>query len=407
MCIRQVLQINGKSVGGLVMAHVNQLANTPIKGKVTFRVQFDPAGYAPWDNGAELAAAKAAAGSTGAANSPSATRSVALELSDRWWFGTNSKDAVAEAIRSHPAGTFAVRSSPRNPKGAVALAINDNGKVAEFTISINAEGGAKFGKSKFPTLDDVISFFYNTPQKSKNGGNEFVATAPLLGGIEFNFYEFINGGLATPLMGQSRGSQQVMTASKADLKSAKKQAKSAQKERRRSLRLDKKAEKKADKDAKKAGKEREKEAEAWVCPTWPVQRVALAKRDNMMFGVTFIGPSGDKGDSHTGVYIVEVAPNTVAGNDGQLKPGMKLLAMNGQPMVLATTNDALRVLKDAVTAIMTVQMDPEGFGQYDNNKMYNSIRDEALGVPESDNSSSGITLEVGAAGGGDSFGGFD
>ena len=63
-------------------------------------------------------------------------------------------------------------------------------------------------------------------------------------------------------------------------------------------------------------------------------------------------------------YISKIKEGGAAHNT-EVKVGMKILAMNGQPMVLALKSEASGSLKDEETAIMTLQFDPQGFGSYD------------------------------------------
>jgi hypothetical protein len=68
----------------------------------------------------------------------------------------------------------------------------------------------------------------------------------------------------------------------------------------------------------------------WVCPVYPVLRVAVAKRDEPGFGMTLTGP--DKPGSKTGVYISKVKPNgpVAIETEGTVVAGMRVIAMNGK-----------------------------------------------------------------------------
>ena len=156
---------------------------------------------------------------------------------------------------------------------------------------------------------------------------------------------------------------------------AKANAKAAQKERKRSIKLAKKQEK----AAKKAGKEYAKTADTWQPPTYPVERLAIAKRDNPTFGMTFIGP--EPGKPVTGIYITKIKPDgpTDQQSDGKIKRGCKILMMNGLSMATAMKSEATGSLKGAVTAVITYQFDPVGFAQYDGGALLKSIREEAIG----------------------------
>lgn len=307
------------------------------------------------------------ASQTATSSGPSSVHAQHLEVTNRWWFGSNSKDAVAGALRAQPAGVFAVRAE----KKKVYVSLNDNGDIAHLPIQMGSDGSAKFEKQQFQTLDDIVKHISSAPRKSKFGGAVFVATAPLPGGIEFNYYEWSTGSLPTPVLSvdAQRGASQVKVATSSDLKAAKSSAKKAEKVRRRSIKLE-----------KKAAKEAQKKAKEWACPTFPVKRIAIAKRDAQSFGIQFIGPESVKAPQ-SGIYIVAIEPGSAAAEAGGLETGMKILAMNGQPMVLATTQDAVSSLKDSVTAIMTMQLDPVGFSQYDQGALLAKVKSEETGEP--------------------------
>lgn len=259
----------------------------------------------------------------------------------------------------------------RAEKKKLYVSLNDNGDVAHLPIQMGSDGSAKFEKKQYQTLDDIMRHISSAPRKSKFGGTEFVATAPLPGGIEFNYYEWSTDMLPTPALsvGAKRGATEVKVATSSELKAAKSTAKKVEKERRRSIKLE-----------KKAAKAAQKQVDEWVCPAFPVKRIAIAKRDAQAFGIQFIGPESVKAPQ-SGIYIVAIEAGSAAAEAGGLEKGMKILAMNGQPMVLATTQDAVSSLRDSVTAIMTMQLDPVGFSQYDQGALLARIKSEDTGEP--------------------------
>ena len=84
--------------------------------------------------------------------------------------------------------------------------------------------------------------------------------------------------------------------------------------------------------------------------------------------MTFVGPLKVE-DKRTGIYISKIKEGGAA-HDTAVKVGMKILAMNGQPMVLALKSEASGSLKNEETAIMTLQFDPQGFATYDGVRVY-------------------------------------
>jgi hypothetical protein len=326
---QRILSINGKSVGSLLINDINRLAATPVKNMVVLQVQYDPTGYAVVDGGKELAAAKKRGKPKPAEQQPSGGSGSAalagLANSDKWFFGKVPKAVLEESLIQQGPGTFALRCMPKDPTGAVVLMINDNGSIVSFVIKFNGDGGCTFAKKPQSDVDAVIELVQSSPMTSKHGGEPYVATAPLRGGIEFNFYEFSQGTLATPQLGGGRPPPQrqqpqqqqqpgqpqqqfqqraAPMSQKASMKQAKVQAKAALQERKRSIKVAKSEEK----AAKKAGKDYEKKAEGWTCPTYPVERIAIAKRDAATFGMTFIGP--EEGKPTKGVRSSPPAPLT-------------------------------------------------------------------------------------------------
>jgi len=92
--------------------------------------------------------------------------------------------------------------------------------------------------------------------------------------------------------------------------------------------------------------------------------------------MTFVGPLKVE-DKRTGIYISKIKEGGAAHNT-EVKVGMKILAMNGQPMVLALKSEASGSLKDEETAIMTLQFDPQGFGSYDGGVLLEEIKQADL-----------------------------
>ena len=118
---------------------------------------------------------------------------------------------------------------------------------------------------------------------------------------------------------------------------------------------------------------------------FPVIRVAIAKRDAASFGMTFIGP--DATGARRGVFITKVKEGGPAHNeqdeDGKpkIKPGMRILGMNGKSVQEATKAEAVEALKQgSLTAIMTLQLDPIGFAYYDQGALLAELR-AADGAP--------------------------
>jgi len=391
---QKILNINGTSLNGLHGRRVHELINTPKNNRVTLHVQYDPTGFAVWDNGKELANAKRAGvqhTQRASAPGPDASRHSQLgsAFSACWWFGANSKEAMNALLLGSTPGTFAVRMAP-GQRMKVVLSINDNGGTANFLIALSPDGSCTFAGALMTDLDAVIATVTAKPMMSKFGGQPYVATAPASGGLEFNFYEFSTGTAQTPRLqggGDSRGGR-VAQASAADIKQAKKAAQAAEKARKaaaktkkKSIRLEKKASK--SKLAKmKGGAEKgddvidEEKEEEWKCPSYPVERIAIAKRDADAFGMTFVGPLKVE-DKRTGIYISKIKEGGAAHNT-EVKVGMKILAMNGQPMVLALKSEASGSLKDEETAIMTLQFDPQGFGSYDGGVLLEEIKQADL-----------------------------
>ena len=150
-----------------------------------------------------------------------------------------------------------------------------------------------------------------------------------------------------------------------------------QKERAKKAKEAAKADKEKAKQMKAMGAEHAKKEKEWECPTYPVQRVAIAKRDAQAFGMTFIGP--DPGMKRTGVYITGVKDDGAAAAAGGIEEGMKIMAMNGQPMASSDKQEAVELLKGAVSAIMTIQKDPVGYAFYDKGALLDSIKEGAIG----------------------------
>ena len=112
---------------------------------------------------------------------------------------------------------------------------------------------------------------------------------------------------------------------------------------------------------------------------FPVIRVAIAKRDAASFGMTFIGP--DATGARRGVFITKVKEGGPASmeqdEDGKpkIKSGMRILGMNGKSVQEATKAEAVEALKQgSLTAIMTLQLDPIGFGYYDQGALLAEMR---------------------------------
>jgi len=394
---QRIHAINGKSVAGMVIGAVNRMAQQAMNNMVVFQLQYDPIGFAAYDGGKEVNRRKAhgppeqeAGNMQVGGGNQGGSGSAALRMlpSDKWFFGKVPKTIIVEALIQQGPGTFAIRTMPKNPEGAVVLMINDNNNVVSFVITFAPDGSCTFAKTKHPDIDAVVELVQGSPMTSKNGGEPFVATYPLKGGLEFNFYAFSQGQMPTPQIGgrppppqqqrQQGGApapRQPQITQKQSIKIAKASAKAAQKERKRSIKVAKKQEK----AAKRAGKDYEKTAESWVPPTYPVERLAIAKRDNATFGMTFIGP--EPGKSVTGVYITKIKPDgpTDQQSDGKVKRGCKILMMNGLSMATAMKSEATGSLKGAVTAVITYQFDPVGFAQYDGGALIKSIQEEALG----------------------------
>lgn len=396
---QRILAINGKSVAGMVIGAVNKMAMQPMNNMVVFQLQYDPIGFGAYDGGKELnrrkkqgppqqEAGNMVAG--GGQQGGSGSSALRMMPSDKWFFGKVPKSIIVEALIQQGPGTFALRTMPKNPEGAVVLMINDNANVVSFVITFEGDGSCTFARKKHSDIDSVIELVQGSPMTSKNGGEPFVATYPLKGGLEFNFYAFSQGQMPTPQIGGQRRPppqqggqkggqappQQPRLTQKASMKIAKNNAKAAQKERKRSIKVAKKQEK----AAKKAGQEYEATAGEWVAPTYPVERLAIAKRDSASFGMTFIGP--EPGKDVSGVYITKIKPGgpTEQQSDGKLKRGCKILMMNGLSMATAMKSEATGSLKGAVTAVITYQFDPTGFAQYDGGAMINGIREEAIGA---------------------------
>lgn len=226
-----------------------------------------------------------------------------------------------------------------------------------------SDGSCKFAGAKHHNLDAVINMLRSEPQSSKSGQGSYVLGKPIEGGEFFDYFAFRDGSLTVAPLGGTQlvavdkkpsavagGNAKVTKAAvkvaekarKEAEKKAKDEAKHAEKERRRSIKLAKK-----DKGPKQ-------EVEM---PSYPIERIAVTKRDAPTFGMTFIGP--DPGGQPTGVYITKVAEGGAAHNAGGVRRGMRILAMNGQPMILATKAEAVSALRSGVTtAIMTLQYIP-------------------------------------------------
>ena len=394
---QRILAINGKSVAGLVLGAVNKMAMQPMNNMVVFQLQYDPIGFGAYDGGRELNRRKSQGPPEQEAGSMvvgggSGSDALRMMPSDKWFFGKVPKAIIVEALIQQGPGTFALRTMPKNPEGAVVLMINDNANVVSFVITFESDGSCTFARKKHSDIDSVIELVQGSPMTSKHGGEPFVATYPLKGGLEFNFYAFSQGQMPTPAIGgprqppqqqqQRQGQQQQQQqrppqiSQKASMKAAKASAKAASKERKRSIKVAKKQEK----AAKKAGQEYEATADSWVAPTYPVERLAIAKRDAPTFGMTFIGP--EPGKDVSGVYITKIKEGgpTEQQSDGKVKRGCKILMMNGLSMATAMKSEATGSLKGAVTAVITYQYDPAGFAQYDGGALINSIREEAIGA---------------------------
>jgi len=121
--------------------------------------------------------------------------------------------------------------------------------------------------------------------------------------------------------------------------------------------------------------------------SFPIVRVAIAKRDEPSYGMTFIGPENN--GPRTGVFITRVKPDLPASrevdDEGKcvIKPGMRILGMNGKSVQEKSKTEAVEILQGGtLTCVMTLQLDPEGFAFYDNGALKAQLLAETEAIDE-------------------------
>ncbi|CAI8031578.1 Harmonin [Geodia barretti] len=88
----------------------------------------------------------------------------------------------------------------------------------------------------------------------------------------------------------------------------------------------------------------------------PIVKCARRVQVNMD-GSTVLGASiKTSADSHSGVHIVDITPNSVAHNAG-LKVGDEILEVNGQSLQSISHQDAIKMLKSSDTLMLTVRVE--------------------------------------------------
>jgi len=363
---------------------------------------------------AKRSSAKPAArsGAKGRANSHErVVRQAMSEVDERWWVGKQTRTSVNYLVVTHgKVGQFLVRhgtqASGGSGKGSqhrpVVIVMNDYGVPSNVKVMITVDGTAIVSQKRFNCLEDAVSMLQTSPMASKVPGKpEFVLGSPVRCPVAviFNFMDFISNRLKCRKLPEppTAKKEKSIKKGKAEKKAAAAAATSGDGGTKPADETDAtKGDAQGDMDAtskigrrrssffrrKPKAKEEPKEedgAKVWTCPTYPVVRVAVAKRDSPGYGMTVVGPP-DGAVRKTGVFISKVAPDGPAAveSEGKVQVGMRIVAMNGRRATESTRPEVVELMRSSVTAVMTLQMDPKGYARFDGGKMLKDLEAEWL-----------------------------
>ncbi|XP_005105353.3 multiple PDZ domain protein, partial [Aplysia californica] len=78
----------------------------------------------------------------------------------------------------------------------------------------------------------------------------------------------------------------------------------------------------------------------------PVHEVQLFKPESQSLGFSVVGVTKPDNEGQLGIYVQDIQPGGIAAQDGQLREGDQLVAINGQPLDISH-HEAIRLLQGA------------------------------------------------------------